>query len=85
MILGCTHFLNLRDLIQEVAGDKLKVIDSREGVVNRALNILDSLKNKTVSECRKPLLYVTMLSDEEKVEYDVICSRYSLEWGGVLK
>lgn len=85
MILGCTHFLNLRDLIQEVAGDKLKVIDSREGVVNRALNILDSLKNKTVSEKRKPFLYVTMLSDEEKVEYDVICSRYNLEWGGVLK
>lgn len=85
MILGCTHFLNLRDLIQEVAGDDLKVVDSREGVVNRALNILDSLSsNEKSSVYKKPVLYVTWLSDEEKNEYDVICSRYNLEWGGLL-
>lgn len=87
MILGCTHFLNLRDFIQEVAGADLKVVDSREGVVKRALSILDSLtepdrKNQTIT---KPKLFVTMLNEEEKIEYDVICSRYNLEWGGLLK
>ena len=42
IILGCTHFLNLSDVIQKAAGENVKVVDSREGVVNRALNILDT-------------------------------------------
>ena len=83
MILGCTHFLNLRDLIQEVAGDELKVVDSKEGVVKRALSILNSLPDHKV-EKGKPKLFVTWLSEKEKSEYDVICSRYNLEWGGML-
>lgn len=83
MILGCTHFLNLRDLIQEVAGDELKVVDSKDGVVKRALSILNSLPGHKV-EMGKPKLFVTWLSEKEKSEYDVICSRYNLEWGGML-
>lgn len=82
MILGCTHFLNLRDLIQEVAGDEIKVVDSKEGVVNRALSILDTIGHDK-AQVTKPKLFVTWLSDEEKTEYDVICSRYNLEWGGL--
>lgn len=84
VILGCTHFLNLRDLIQEVAGDELKVVDSRDGVVKRALTIFASLPKKIEIKKTKPMLYVTMLSEEEKIEYDVICSRYNLGWGGLI-
>ena len=40
IILGCTHFLNLAELFQEaadnVSGGTLKIVDSREGVTNRA-------------------------------------------------
>ena len=39
IILGCTHFLNLADEMQEVSGNEIKVVDSKEGVVNRALCI----------------------------------------------
>lgn len=37
IILGCTHFLNIADLIQKVCGDQIKVVDSKEGVVKQAL------------------------------------------------
>jgi len=39
VILGCTHFLNMADLIQKVCGDEIKVVDSKEGVVNHALDV----------------------------------------------
>ncbi|MBQ0003300.1 MAG: glutamate racemase [Treponema sp.] len=89
MILGCTHFLNLADLIQEVAdevtGGELKVIDSREGVVNRAISIFNSTGGISSDGEYKAKLFITGLAEEkDKEEYDVICKRYSLEWGGVI-
>lgn len=39
IILGCTHFLNIASEIQEVCGPSIKVVDSKEGVVNHALEV----------------------------------------------
>lgn len=39
IILGCTHFLNIASEIQEVCGPSIKVVDSKEGVVNHALQV----------------------------------------------
>lgn len=39
IILGCTHFLNISHIIAQVAGESIKVVDSREGVVNQALKL----------------------------------------------
>lgn len=94
IILGCTHFLNLAELFQEaadnVSGGTLKIVDSREGVTNRALSIFDSLNqnaadSKSEHEQKKSRLYVTGLSKaKDQNEYDVICNRYHLEWGGII-
>ena len=55
IILGCTHFIHFAPEIQKVAGEKISVIDSREGVVKQALKQLghadgslpDGIENKT--------------------------------------
>ncbi len=39
IILGCTHFTHIADDIQAAAGNKVRVIDSREGVANQALRV----------------------------------------------
>ncbi|MBQ4014022.1 MAG: glutamate racemase [Treponema sp.] len=39
IILGCTHFTHIAEDIQAAAGDKVRVIDSREGVANQALRV----------------------------------------------
>lgn len=39
VILGCTHFLNIADLIQKACGETIKVVDSKDGVVNHALDV----------------------------------------------
>lgn len=47
IILGCTHFLNLKDEMQEVCDEnasndvKIQVVDSVEGVVNRAIDLFN--------------------------------------------
>ena len=103
IILGCTHFLNLAELFQEtadnVSGRTIQIVDSREGVTNRALSIFNSLNqsstgsdskdatidSKILHGQKKSRLYVTGLSKaKDRNEYDVICNRYHLEWGGII-
>ena len=45
IILGCTHFTHIADDIQAAAGDKVRVIDSREGVANQALRVFPGKQN----------------------------------------
>ncbi len=45
IILGCTHFLNITDIFKEACAPDIKVVDSVDGVVRHALEVLD--------ECRR--------------------------------
>lgn len=45
IILGCTHFTHIADDIQAAAGEKVRVIDSREGVANQALRVFPGNQN----------------------------------------
>lgn len=80
IILGCTHFLNLSQTIQNVAGNDIKVIDSKEGVVKRALSLHQpASKTDSVAE-----LYVTGFADEkDQKEYDAVCKKYNLHFCGL--
>ena len=87
IILGCTHFLNIADEIQEVAGDDITVVDSRDGVVNHAL-VVSGMKGQgsgVADEGRKDSLFVTGFSDkDDENEYNVLTKRYGLEFLGKL-
>jgi len=84
IILGCTHFLNLRDQMQKASEPDITVVDSREGVVNRAISVF----GKEGEESRKEeasTLYVTGFSDQKDLaEYEIICKNYNLIWSGKL-
>ena len=88
IILGCTHFLNIADEIQEVAGSDIKVVDSRDGVVNHAIDVAgmkDFCSSKTNQCVEKDRLYVTGFSDkDDENEYNIITSRYGMEFCGKL-
>ncbi|OJF76107.1 MAG: glutamate racemase [Treponema sp. CETP13] len=43
LVLGCTHFLRIANIIQELA-DKITVIDSRDGVVRQAFKVANKAK-----------------------------------------
>ena len=65
IILGCTHFIHMADDIQKAAGSSVRVIDSRDGVVNQTMRILDQVSHgseacaetaatKSADPCTKP-------------------------------
>lgn len=104
IILGCTHFLNLVEVFKKIAAPDIEIVDSRDGVAKRALNLLkgvagmcpaEGVAEKTAAlrglwsqgetSPAKPALFVTGFSDKkDEKEYDVICKRYNLEFGGLL-
>jgi len=123
IILGCTHFLNLADVFQNVAGTRIKIVDSRDGVCKHAVEVwkesVQKQENKGVAEMcsaegvaenteggcsqgkaadccdlaqsgRFPSytpskLYISGFYDKkDEKEYDVICNRYNLSFGGII-
>ena len=68
IVLACTHFLNIVDEIQEAAGGGIKVIDSREGVTKRALEITGFYKKSSNQSKGEDYLYVTGFNDERGFE-----------------
>ncbi|MCF0242809.1 MAG: glutamate racemase [Treponema sp.] len=74
VILGCTHFLNIADTIQKVFGDEIKVVDSRDGVARRALDVCKVTKKEYNPRTE---LYVT--GDAENPEYKVISEKYGIK------
>ena len=46
IILGCTHFIHMADDIQKAAGSSVLVVDSRDGVVNQTMRVLETCRAK---------------------------------------
>lgn len=88
IILGCTHFIHMADIIQEAAGPGVKVVDSREGVANQALRVEKSQKRLSSSAADEPedcALYVTGFTQKKDAdEYSVLCRNLAIPFGGVL-
>jgi len=84
VILGCTHFLNLKAEMQKVASPDITIVDSVEGVTKRALSVHGNFADSQLSAVNSQL-FITGFSDKkDEKEYDVICKRYGLHFGGKL-
>ena len=80
VILGCTHFVYLEETFKKVLGEGISVIDSREGVGNRAIDLLDKIPGHQ-EDGRGNRFYVT--SKEMMPEnYKKISSQFGLSFGG---
>ncbi len=42
VVLGCTHFVLIREEISRALGDEIEVVDSTEGVSNQVIRVLES-------------------------------------------
>ena len=100
VILGCTHFLNFTDVFEEASHPDIKVVDSVDGVVRHALEVLEGgvagvspaervasnevrAQGETSPSCAN--LFITGFRDtEEENQYNVLCSRFGIQFGGLL-
>ena len=80
VILGCTHFVYLEDTFKKVLGSSISVIDSREGVGNRAVSLLDKIQEHPDDE-KGDMFFVTSV-EKMPGNYKSISSRYGLSFGG---
>ena len=99
VILGCTHFLNFTDIFEAACEPDIKVVDSVDGVVRHAIEVGDfkgdaplgervasnevRAQGETSPSCAN--LFITGFRDtEEENQYNVLCSRFGIQFGGLL-
>lgn len=91
IILGCTHFTHMAREIEEAFASKswkkVFVVDSRDGVSNHALDVIKTAPEK---EGRNNLpedmtFFVTSLKgDADRTEYETLCKRFNIPFGGCI-
>ena len=90
IILGCTHFLNIREHIEQACAPDIKVVDSVDGVVRHALEVagLDNTGETGPASVEKkiPRLYITKSQDMLNCnQYKNICFSLGVEFKGVIE
>lgn len=81
VILGCTHFVYLEDTFRKVLGKEISVIDSREGVGNRTMALLEDITPH--EENGKDSFFVTSI-ERMPENYKKISLNFNLDFGGAI-
>ena len=85
IVLGCTHFLNIKQVFEKVAfrqaqgAQPIKIIDSVDGVVRHTLDVGGVLGAEHLKTRAQASLYIT---GETNSSYKTICERYKINFGG---
>lgn len=80
LILGCTHFLLIKDAFEKVANNEIKIIDSLDGVTKQVLKL--SPKTESDGNC---FFYTTSkCNKEENLQYQKICEHFNLHFKGFI-
>lgn len=85
IILGCTHFLHMADIIAEAAGAEVCIVDSKEGVVNQALRMYTQraadVAAHTYEDCT---FFITGPEDIAEQPYKALAEKLKIPYGGIL-
>ena len=84
LILGCTHFLFVKNILREMLGSNVTVIDSVEGVAAQLKKVLPP-RQKEIHGTSGPryAFYITGNSFNRS-KYDLFLKKFQLVWGGTL-
>lgn len=80
IVLGCTHFLHVEQIITRIAGNEIEIIDSAKGVARQLTRILKNKRNGCEQE--ESLLYTTSLTNGKT--YPEMAIRFGLVYKGSL-
>lgn len=85
IILGCTHFIHFSPEIKKVAGEKISVIDSRDGVVKQALKQLGKVDGSLPEGVKNRTFFITGTpKDSSDEDYQDIAKKFDIPWGGYI-
>ena len=83
LVLACTHFLHVAAALQEKLGRGVRLIDSREGVVNQLERVIDRQSLRTAKTEGESLMYLTGPGPAEE-RHRRFAERFGLELAGSL-
>lgn len=101
IILGCTHFIHMAEDIQKAAGNSVRVIDSRDGVVKQAMRVIGGAPKaeeaavrgcgllKAAESALKDRGFEDMTffvtGDGDRAEYETLARNLKIPFGGKLE
>ncbi len=74
VVLGCTHFVHIRDELQSMLGDSMRVVDSVEGVARQVARVCDNV-GRCSAKSGSDLIIV---SDGVNANYRALAERFGL-------
>jgi len=82
VVLGCTHFIYISDILKLKLGKNISVIDSRDGVGNQIISLLE--KDNMFSELKSEDRFYCTGNAISEVSYREFASMFGLSYGGVI-
>ena len=81
IVLGCTHFLNIKHVFEKVAlPHSIKIVDSVDGVVRQMIKVREEIG--ALRQAQEPQLYTTSDISSELSKYKEICGHLNIRFGG---
>ncbi|MGL4987578.1 MAG: glutamate racemase [Treponemataceae bacterium] len=87
IILGCTHFIHFSSIIQQLCGNAIQVIDSREGVISQALRVIEkrpAAQQKTTAIFQNELYVTDMQNLQDQHKYQELCKQLHIDFKGII-
>ncbi len=84
IVLGCTHFVLLDDYFRKAAGDGVQVIDSRMGVTNRIISLLNANNECTPEEKSGTSFFYVTGDGPNQEKYRLIADHFNIHFKGKL-
>jgi glutamate racemase len=83
LVLACTHFLIMEEEFRRVLDREIRVVDSREGVVNQLIRVMG--EKDLFDEIDRPHTFYVTGAREPEARYAIISKRYGLQLVGGLQ
>ncbi|TVQ25258.1 MAG: glutamate racemase [Spirochaetaceae bacterium] len=80
LVLGCTHFIFLKEQLEAMLGPEITIVDSRDGVARRIVALAAQPAQSTGSDAPEDQLWTTGETDQ----YEAISRHYGFRYMGSL-
>lgn len=68
IVLGCTHFIYYKELIQHIVGNKIEIIDGNSGTINNLKKLLSKYDSTSDKNVGKIAFYSSGIKDDNSRE-----------------
>jgi len=80
LVLGCTHFTYLSDLVEKISKGNIQAVDSREGVTRQIVRVLSKMDKLSTKKQGQDCFYTS--KERDNGFYKQFAEKYQMAFGG---